>query len=101
MALHGNAVHCLRRERAAVEKLAKKHASDVAGWKDGLREFFTDQASHIARTMRLPIAVAREYAAQHGSELEARGVVVHSDDWERWEADELAALALDGHRNAA
>jgi HK97 family phage portal protein len=101
MAVHDNAVRCLRRERAAVEKLAKKHAADVSGWQTGLRDFFADQAGFIAQTMRLPVAVAREYAAQHGSELEARGVVVHSDDWERWEADELAALALDGNRIAA
>jgi HK97 family phage portal protein len=96
MAVHDNAVRCLRRERAAVAKLATKHAADVPGWQAGLRDFFADQASFIAQTMRLPVSVAREYAAQHGSELEARGVVVHSDDWERWEADELAALALDG-----
>lgn len=93
--LHDAAVRCVRRERAAVERLAKKHPSDVAKWRDELRAFYEDQAHFIADTMRMPIEVARHYAAQHGSLIEASGVIAMSDHWERHEAEELAALALE------
>jgi hypothetical protein len=105
LALHDNAVRCLRRERAAVEKLAKKHANDVDGWKQGLRSFEADQAQFVATVMRMPLSLARGYCAQHGSEFEAKGIVLIADEagesWERVEADELAALALDADVAAA
>lgn len=99
LAFHDNAVRCLRRERAAVEKLAKKHANDVDGWQRGLREFYGEHAGFIAQTMRMSITCARGFAAQHGSEFEAKGTILIDGDagvaWESYEADELCALALD------
>jgi HK97 family phage portal protein len=98
LAVHDNAVRCLRRERAAIEKLAKKHADDPDGWKGSLREFYGEHAGFVGQTMRLHPTIARGYAAQHGSEFEAKGVVIidgkAGTEWERYEADELAALAL-------
>jgi HK97 family phage portal protein len=100
LAVHDNAVRCLRRERVAVEKLAKKHASDVDGWKAALRDFESDHAGFVAEVMRLPLSIARGYCAQHGSEFEARGIGCLDGDegsaWERVEADDLAALSLTG-----
>jgi HK97 family phage portal protein len=101
LAVHDNAVRAIRRERVAIEKLAKKHASDVPGWQASLREFEAEHAGFIATTMRLPIEVARAYAAQHGSRLEAHGIVIFDEHWERAEADDLAALALDPEAAAA
>jgi hypothetical protein len=104
LAVHDNAVRCLRRERAAVEKLAKKHASDPEGWQAGLREFYNEHAAFVAQTMRVPIAIARGYVAEHGSTLEAKGAVVIDGDagaqWEREEADQLASLAVSAERAA-
>lgn len=98
LAVHDNAVRCLRRERAAVEKLAKKHANDVDGWKTGLREFYGEHATFVAQTMRMPLLIARGYAAQHGAAFEAQSLKLIEGDagpaWETHEADELAALAL-------
>jgi HK97 family phage portal protein len=98
LAVHDNSVRCLRRERAALEKLAKKHAADPDGWKAGLRDFYGDHAGFVSQTMHLNPAIARGYAAQHGSEFEAKGMVLLEGqagvDWERFEADELAALSL-------
>lgn len=98
LAVHDNAIRCLRRERAAVERLARKFASDVEGWKSGLREFYADHATFIAQTMRISPVLAGGYAAQHGSAFEAKGVVLIAGEagaeWERFEADELAAIAL-------
>jgi hypothetical protein len=105
LAIHDHATRCVRRERIAVEKLARKHASDVAGWQAALRDFYGDHARFVAETMRLEPRLARAYAAQHGTEFEAKGVVLidgaAGDEWERFEADELAALAVDGERLAA
>lgn len=99
LAVHDNAIRCLRRERAAVEKLAKKYASDVDGWKSGLRDFYADHGSFVAQVMRLHPEVARAYAAQHGAEFEAHGMARLEGEsgamWERFEADELTTLALD------
>ena len=97
---YDNAVRVLRRERAAVEKIAKKHpsASDVDTWHTELRTFFESHAGFVAETMRLPIGTARAYAAQHGAELEARGLVFLDEHWERCEAEDLVELSLDPDR---
>lgn len=105
LAIHDNAMRCLRRERVAVEKLAKKHANDPQGWQAGLREFYGDHAGFVAETMRLSPSIARGFVAQHGSEFEEKGVVLIDGaagaEWERFEADELAALAVGCERMAA
>ena len=101
LVLHDNAVQCVRRERAAVEKIARKHAADPEGWQAGLREFYSDQAGYIAGKMRLPMTVARGYAAEHGSALETKGVVILGDEWERDEAAVLAGLSVDFAERAA
>jgi HK97 family phage portal protein len=102
LAVHDNAVRCLRRERAAIEKLAKRYAADVDGWKTGLRDFYDEHSGFVAQTMRISLPIARGYAAQHGSEFEAQGTVLidgaAGEAWERFEAAELAELAVsEGH----
>ena len=98
LAVHDNAARCVRRERHRVTQLATKHSDDVTGWTRSLREFYADHAAFIAQTMRISIDVARAYAAQHGSEVEATGVPIFQgeagEQWERYEVDELALLAL-------
>lgn len=97
LAMHDNALRVLRRERAAVEKLAKKHATaaEHQQWKDGLKAFYEDHARFVADTMRVPDDIARAYAAQHGSVLEAKGLGVMSETWEKLEAESLVELALE------
>ena len=100
LAMHDAALRVLRRERAAVEKLAKKYATaeDQPKWKAGLQEFYGDHAGFVADTMRIPITVARAYAAQHGTLLETHGLPALANDWthfERCEAEDLVALALE------
>lgn len=94
--VYDNALRVLRRERGGVEKIARQHPSDVNQWKAELRAFYDDHARVVAQTLRLPAPLARAYAANHARELEAQGVVWMTDLWEREEAEELAALALDG-----
>lgn len=100
-----HAERCVRRERVAVEKLARKHANDPQAWQRELREFYADQAQFIANTLCVSLDVARDYAAEHGAAFEAKGIAIIAGDagaeWERDEAAELAALAVDGGRLAA
>lgn len=95
LVVHDSAVRCLRRQRAAIEKLAKKHAGDTAAWVAALTAYFAeDFAPFVASTMRISLEQAKTYAAEHEAALVAHGVSVHTDAWERAEADDLCALAL-------
>jgi HK97 family phage portal protein len=100
-----HARRCVRRERVAVEKIARRHASDPDGWQAELREFYTDHAQFVAETLALPIVLARGYAAEHGAAFEAKGIAIIAGDagaeWEADEAEELAELAISGGRLAA
>lgn len=98
LVIYDNAVRCVRRERVAIERLARKHAEDVEGWQSGLRDFYADHARFVAQVMRISMEAARAYAAQHGSVFVAQGIVSlegeAGQEWERAEAEELAALSL-------
>jgi HK97 family phage portal protein len=98
---HDAALRCVRRERVAVEKLAKKYPSDVDHWKAELKEFYENHASFVADVLRLPMPIARAFAAQHGTIIESKGVVEMSDHWERMEAEALTELSYDAERIAA
>lgn len=92
---HDSAMRVLGREKAAVEKIAKKHADNVDGWKAELKAFYADHATMIAETMRLPIDTARSVAARHGQTLVDHGIVAMDTNWERLEAEALVTLAMD------
>jgi hypothetical protein len=100
-----HARRCVRRERVAVEKMARRHANDPAGWQAELREFYTDHAQFVSETLALPIGLARGYAAEHGAAFESKGIALIAGDagaeWEADEAEELAELAVSGGRVAA
>lgn len=88
------AVTCVRRERAAVSKLAVKYAADADGWVTALRAFEADHAQFVSRTMAVSDDVARQYAAQHGATFEAKGItVIDGDAGTTWEIAEAARLA--------
>jgi hypothetical protein len=54
--------------------------------------------------MRIPLAVARGFVAEHGTAFEAKGVTIIDGEagpgWEREEAEQLASLAVAGERAA-
>jgi HK97 family phage portal protein len=105
LVLHDNAMRCVRRERVAVERLVRKHPHDVGAWHRGLREFYGEHARYVADLMRLPIVIARGYAAQHGKRFEVQGGAFlegeGGDSWEQAEGLELAALAFSEDAKAA
>jgi HK97 family phage portal protein len=85
----------VRRERAAVEKLAKQHASDPDGWEQGLRAFYADHAGYIVEALRIPHEAAREYCGLQGCALLKAGVsALETLDFRATE--DLALLALSG-----
>lgn len=50
----------------------------------------------LSRTVQDLLEQARGYAARHGTDLEAKGIVVQTDEWERAEAMALVDVALEG-----
>ena len=47
------------------------------------------------------MTVAREVCAQHGTQLEATGIPLMDEAWEKLEAEDLTALSLEYERRAA
>jgi HK97 family phage portal protein len=84
----------LRKEIAAVTKLAEKTATDPKVWREGLATFYGEHAGFVAQALRLSEADATGYASAHREALETHGVGIVAR-WERLEAERLAALALD------
>lgn len=95
--LHDAALRIVRRERAAVEKMARKHAQNPEGWRAELRRFYTDHAPFVAQTLRISPQRASAYCAAHEQALAARGVAAIDEHWERMEAETLVGLAADAH----
>lgn len=87
---HDTALRIVRKEKDAIAKGARKHASDGEGWAQFLRTFYADHAGFVAHTLRLSPDAAREYCAEHGTALEQapNGIEVMAD----WEHTETAAL---------
>lgn len=99
MLARDSAERCLKRERVAIEKMALKHASDVAGWHAALEDFYVDHAAFVAQTMRIPIAVARGFVAEHGTSLKEHGtIMMQGKAGESWEFQEAHALGLLAYR---
>jgi hypothetical protein len=85
----------VRRERAAIEKLAKQHADDPDAWEQGIRAFYVDHAGFITETLRVPSDAAREYCGRQGCALLKAGVSA-LDALDFRATEDLALLALSG-----
>jgi HK97 family phage portal protein len=83
----------VRQEAGAARKAAQRFAGDGAGWQAWLRDFYTEHAQTVAERLRMPLPLAREYAARQGTTLSQRGVGA-IDDWDWTVAPALANLAL-------
>jgi HK97 family phage portal protein len=104
---HGHAVRIVeeaaarlvRKEVVAATKAATAHAASAHGWQTWLKGFYEKHAHDVARDLKVPLSVAREYAARQGLALEQRGIEAAAD-WEWTAVGELAALALEPRRAA-
>ena len=92
---HDTALRIIRRERGAVEKLARKHASDADGWRAELRDFYAEHAGFVAAALHVNAELARAYATEHADRLAANGIVIMDDQWERQEAETLTRMACE------
>lgn len=83
----------VRKEVAAATRAAKVHAANAEGWQAAVREFYAEHAGTVAERLRMPLPLAREYAAKQGLLLAEHGIGVVAD-WEWEAAPALANLAL-------
>lgn len=85
----------VRKEIAAVGQRAKRYASDPAGFRAALTEFYAEHADEIAARCHMDPMLARAYTDRHVEALERDGVGI-VEAWERDATGALTALALGG-----
>jgi len=92
---HASASRLLRKEIAAVQKMAVRHAADGDAFAVAVADFYAAHADLVAETLMLDAGAARDYCSQQAAQLLA--------DWVSalalWKVDDyaagLAALALE------
>ena len=87
------AARIIRKEIVAISKNAKKLADNAEAWEAWLKEFYTEHAEDVSKSLRMDPKSAQQYCAEQCRDVLTRGVAV----LETWEADrtpELARLAL-------
>lgn len=87
----------VRRESAAVAKLAERTGGTGADWEAGLTQIYADHAVTVARDLHVPDHVARRYVADQRARLADVGVGGMSD-WMTERVPALAAIAMEQHR---
>lgn len=81
----------VRHEVGKVTKGARIHAD--GGWDAFLVAFYEEHAPFVSKTLKIPLATAREYCGRQGTLLQDRGIEVAAD-WNETLVADLAALAL-------
>jgi HK97 family phage portal protein len=90
----------IRRETAAIGKLAERSGSDAGAFAKGVEEFYAEHANHVAGALHVPVSVAKRYASDQRQALLADGPAV-MDDWPVDRAAYLTSLAMDQEELAA
>lgn len=89
------AARLLRKEIAAVQRLAVRHAADADAFAAAVTAFYAKHAALVAETLQLPEAEAQAYCASQASQVLA-GWVAALDTWKTEDyAAGLAGLAID------
>lgn len=94
------AARVVRREVAAMTKLAERSGPDVAAWKRGVEDFYADHAEHVAASLHIPGHEAVRYAREQREALIARGPVAMAE-WLTDRVEDLVDLAIDASDGAA
>ncbi len=84
----------VRREIAAMSKLAERVGGDHAAWQAGVDAFYADHGPEVARQLHIPDHQAVEYAGEQRAALLEAGPSA-MDDWLVERAGHLASLACD------
>jgi hypothetical protein len=91
--VHDAAARVIRREIAALTKVAQRTADDASAWRAEVAAFYADHAAFVASALRVPLASAERYVGEQRAALErygARAMV----DWETCRVTDLVALAM-------
>lgn len=89
----------VRREQAAVAKLAERTGGDRAAWLSGLDGIYTDHAATVARDLHVPDHVARQYAREQLATLiTAKDPLEAMSGWLIDRVPQLAGIAIEQHR---
>ncbi|MES2210970.1 MAG: phage portal protein [Chloroflexota bacterium] len=86
----------VRRELAAMSKLAERAAGDAEAWRSGVEAFYADHGPEVARQLHIPDHQAVAYAREQRAALIAGGLSA-MDDWLVERAGHLASLACDSN----
>jgi HK97 family phage portal protein len=89
------AARIVRREAAAMAKLADRTAGDKAAWRAGVASFYADQGDHLARDLHIPEYEARRHAQEQALALQAHGPSA-MEDWMTERVAALTAMAVEG-----
>ncbi len=90
----------VRREIAAITKLAERAGDDVAAFRAGVDEFYREHASHVAEQLHVPGHAALRYARGQRAQLLSDGIGV-MDSWLVDRVEQLTALMMDQEALAA
>lgn len=89
----------VRREQAAVAKLAERTGGDRAAWLSGLDGIYADHAATVARDLHVPDHVARQYAREQLATLiTAKDPLEAMSGWLIDRVPQLAGIAIEQHR---
>ncbi len=87
------AARAVRKESAAIAKLAERTGGEGPEWRAGVQAFYQEHADFVARLLRIPDEAALEYAARQANLVLAQGAAALEDaDLER--ITPLTRLAL-------
>jgi hypothetical protein len=83
----------IRKEQAAMARLAERTGTDTAAFRAGVDTFYDTHGREVAETLHIPEPEARRYARSQRAALLADGPSA-MDDWIVDRADYLAKLAM-------
>ena len=90
----------VRREIAAIAKIAERAAGDQGAFRVGVDGFYAEHAEHVAAALHIPEHEARRYARAQRAEVLSDGPAV-MDAWLVDRVEELARLAMNQEALAA
>jgi HK97 family phage portal protein len=94
------AARVVRREIAAMQKLAERSAGDPGGWTSGVRTFYAEHADHVTQALHVSPHEAQRYSRDQQAALLAQGPTA-MEDWLVDRVDALTHLAMDQEDLAA
>ncbi len=83
----------VRKEVAAVTRIARKHADSEAAFREELESFYDDHYEHVSNALQLPPRAARSYVDAQREAVVDGGVAV-TERWNEERPAELVTLAI-------